>query len=145
MDGIIYGAIVGLGMGVEESFALLNLMVAPNVLTLPVELVRLCGHLVMGGICGFGVGIVRMRMAGWPRALGASFAIALGLHFSWDWVALASSHGSTLSVARTFFAIAIMLGGMLVFGKMVHLGSRLSREWFAPGSKRSPWGWPFRP
>jgi protease PrsW len=145
MDGIIYGAIVGLGMGVEESFSLLNLMAAPNLLTLPVELVRLCGHLVMGGICGFGVGIVRVRMAGWSRALGLSFAIAFALHFGWDWVALSSPDGSTLSVARTFLAMGIMLLGMIVFGMMVHLGSRLSRDFFAPGSTRSLWGWPFSP
>lgn len=143
MDGIIYGAIVGLGMGVEESFSLLNLMAAPNLLTLPVELVRLCGHLVMGGICGFGVGIVRMRLAGWPRALGWSFAIAFALHFGWDWVALASPDGSSLTELRTLLAIIIMLSGMLVFGMMVHLGSRLSRGLFAPGSARSLWGWPF--
>jgi RsiW-degrading membrane proteinase PrsW (M82 family) len=143
MDGIIYGAVVGLGMGVEESFSLLNLMAEKNLLTLPVELVRLCGHLVMGGICGFGVGTARMRMAGWPRALGWSFAIAFALHFAWDFVALASPDGSTLSLVRTFLAIGIMLGGMLVFGSMVHLGSRLSRGMFAPGSARRLWGWPF--
>jgi RsiW-degrading membrane proteinase PrsW (M82 family) len=143
MDGIIYGAIIGLGMGVEESFSLLNLMASPNVVMLPVELVRLCGHLVMGGICGFGFGIVRMRMAGGPRALCVSFAIAFALHFGWDWIALASPDGSSLTVVRTLLAIAIMLSGMIVFGMMVHLGSRLSRELLAPGSTRSLWGWPF--
>ena len=64
MDGLVYGSIVGLGMGLEESLYLLNLPAEPNVLTLPVELVRLFGHLIMGGIAGFGVGMARTGIAG---------------------------------------------------------------------------------
>ena len=52
MDGIVYGSMVGLGMALEESFYLLGLLEAPDVLLLPVELVRLFGHLVMAGIVG---------------------------------------------------------------------------------------------
>jgi RsiW-degrading membrane proteinase PrsW (M82 family) len=142
MDGIVYGAIVGLGMAVEESLA----HIGPgheSLWGLPVELVRLLGHLVMGGIGGFGVGIARARLAGWPRALGRSFAAAVLLHFLWDWVALSSAGGASLSPMLTFAGVVIMTGGMLLFGVRVELASRLSREQFDPGSTRTLWGWPF--
>jgi RsiW-degrading membrane proteinase PrsW (M82 family) len=144
MDGIIYGSIVGLGMAVEESFYLLNLMRAPNVLTLPVELVRLLGHLVMGGIAGFGVGMAAMKVRGWPSMLIRSFAIALAIHFAWDWIALASPDGASLPAGRSFLGIAVMLGGVLAYGRLVVEGARLSKVRFAPASVRSLWGWPFR-
>jgi RsiW-degrading membrane proteinase PrsW (M82 family) len=144
MDGIIYGSMVGLGMGLEESFYLLNLARAPNVLTLPVELVRLLGHLVMGGIAGFGVGLAAVRTAGWRRALAVSFGLALALHFSWDFVALSSSDGATLPPLHSLAAAGIMLAGIALYGALVLLASRLSKAAFAPASVRSLWGWPFQ-
>lgn len=143
MDGIVYGSIVGLGMGVEESFYLLNLLDEPSILTLPVELVRLLGHLIMGGIAGFGVGLVRMRVPRAGRTLVICFAVALLLHFSWDWVALEASADQVMSVWQTAAAVAIMLIGMGVFGVVVINGSRSSKRIFAPQSMRTLWGWPF--
>jgi RsiW-degrading membrane proteinase PrsW (M82 family) len=144
MDGIIYGSIVGLGMALEESFYLLNLMRAGNVLVLPVELVRLLGHLVMGGIAGFGVGMAATRLPGWPAVLARSFGIALALHFAWDWIALASPDGESLPAPRAFLAIGVMLAGVLAYGWLVVQGTRLSKVRFAKASARSLWGWPFR-
>jgi RsiW-degrading membrane proteinase PrsW (M82 family) len=143
MDGIVYGSVVGLGMGLEESFYLLNLLSEPNILTLPVELVRLFGHLVMGGITGFGIGMVRGGIFGWQRALARTFAIAWALHFTWDWLALTASNASSMSALRTWAAVAIMLAGIIFYGLLVELGSRLSKERFDPKSDRTLWGWPF--
>jgi RsiW-degrading membrane proteinase PrsW (M82 family) len=144
MDGIIYGSIVGLGMALEESFYLLNLMRAKNVLLLPVELVRLLGHLVLGGIAGFGVGIAAMRIPGWPAVLARFFGIALALHFAWDWIAQASPDGESLPAGQSLLAIAVMLAGFLAYGWIVVEGARLSRVRFASARARSLWGWPFR-
>lgn len=143
MDGIVYGSIVGLGMGLEESFYLLNLLAAPNILTLPVELVRLLGHLIMGGIAGFGIGMARARVFGWQRALVRTFAVAWALHFVWDWLALASPDESSMSAMHTLAAVAVMLGGIVFYGLLVELGSSLSKERFDPESPRTLWGWPF--
>ncbi len=143
MDGIVYGSIVGLGMAAEESLHFLPAGGASEKL-FPLELVRLAGHLVMGGIGGFGVGIWRMRAPAWPRALALSFSAAAALHFSWDWVALSATAGRRLPAGLAFLAAAIMLIGMAVYGALVVLGSRLSRAMFAPGSARSLWGFPFR-
>jgi RsiW-degrading membrane proteinase PrsW (M82 family) len=143
MDGIIYGSIVGLGMGIEESFYLLKLTRSPNVLTMPVELVRLLGHLVLGGIAGFGVGMAAMKVPGWPGALVRTFAVALALHFAWDWIALASADGE-LPPGRSFLGVAVMLVGFLAYGRLVIEGARLSKVRFAKADARSLWGWPFR-
>jgi len=144
MDGIIYGSIVGLGMAAEESLHFLQARSAADLLLFPLELVRLLGHLVMGGIGGFGVGIGRMGTSGWRRALVLSFSTAIALHFSWDWVALAAADRTTMSTELTLLAAAIMLVGIGIYGALVVLGSRLSRATFAPESVRSLWGFPFK-
>ncbi len=144
MDGLVYGSFVGLGMGLEESLYILNLLAEPNVLTLPVELVRLFGHLIMGGIAGFGVGMARTGVAGWKPVLARTFAVAWALHFVWDWLALAAPDGSSMSSMQTVAAIAIMLGGIVFYGMLVDLGSSLSKERFDPKSSRTLWGWPFK-
>jgi RsiW-degrading membrane proteinase PrsW (M82 family) len=144
MDGIIYGSIVGLGMAAEESLHFLQGRSAFALHLLAQELVRLLGHLVMGGIAGFGVGVGRMGIPGWRRALAITFSAALTLHFSWDWVALAAADETTLSKRLTFLAVAILLAGIVVYGMLVVAGSRLSRAVFAPQSARSLWGFPFK-
>jgi len=144
MDGIIYGSIVGLGMAAEESLHFLQARSAVELFLFPLELVRLLGHLVMGGIAGFGVGVGRLGIPGWRRAFLASFSAALALHFTWDWVALAAAFRTTLSTSLTVLAVAIMLAGIVLYGFLVVAGSRLSRARFAPGSPRSLWGFPFK-
>jgi RsiW-degrading membrane proteinase PrsW (M82 family) len=144
MDGIIYGSIVGLGMAVEESLYFLQARSALDLLLFPLELVRLLGHLVMGGIAGFGVGIGRSGTPGWRRALVLTFSMAIALHFSWDWVALAATDGARMSTGLTLLAVAVMLVGIGVYGSLVVLGESLSRARFAPESARSLWGFPFR-
>ena len=141
MDGIIYGSIVGLGMAAEESLDFLQARSALDLFLFPLELVRLLGHLVMGGISGFGVGMVRTGMSRWRRAL---LSAAFALHFSWDWVAVAAGDAAALSPPLTLVAIAIMLAGIGIYGALVVLGSRMSRAMFAPGSVRSLWGFPFK-
>jgi len=143
MDGIIYGSVIGLGMAVEESLYFLQARSAAELFLFPQELVRLLGHLVMGGIAGFGVGIGRTGAPGWRRAFVLSFSAAVALHFSWDWVALAAD-GTTMSAGPAVLASAILLTGIGIYGMLVVSGSKLSRQAFAPGSVRSLWGFPFK-
>lgn len=143
MDGIVYGSMVGLGMALEESFYLLGLLEAPDVLLLPVEVVRLLGHVVMAGIVGFGVGLARTRAAGWPGHLVRCLVVAFLLHFAWDWIALDASDAVSLTSLQTVASIGLMLFGILYYGGLVVLGSTLSKQKFAPDSSRVLWGWPF--
>jgi RsiW-degrading membrane proteinase PrsW (M82 family) len=144
MDGIIYGSIVGLGMAVEESLDFLKARSVAELLLFPLEMVRLLGHLIMGGIAGFGAGTARMKTPGWRRSLLLSVVAAIALHFSWDWVALAATDGTMLPTPLTILAVAIMLAGIGIYGALVAAGSRLSRAVFAPGSSRTLWGFPFK-
>jgi len=143
MDGIIYGSMAGLGMAVEESVYCLRGSTA-KVLLPPEELVRICGHLVMGGIGGFALGMARVRRRGWPLAVAGGLAAAVGLHFGWDWLALSSNAGG-LTVAQTGLAVALMLGGMLVYAALLTIASHWSHALFAPGIPERvwSWGWPF--
>ena len=143
MDGIVYGSMVGLGMALEESFYLLGLLEAPDVLLLPVELVRLLGHLVMAGIVGFGIGLARTRVPGWPSQLVRCLVAAFLLHFLWDWIALDAADAASLTSLQTVASIALMLFGMLFYGSLVVVGSKLSKQMFAPESTAGLWGWPF--
>lgn len=140
LDGLVYGSLAGIGMAVEES---LNGPGASSRVT-SLELVRVFGHMVMGGLAGFGVGLARRRIHGWPEALAGSLAAAVTLHFLWDWIALWRPPAG-LHLWQALGAAGLMCGGVLVYGVLVERGSILSKAAFAPGSRRSLWGWPFRP
>jgi RsiW-degrading membrane proteinase PrsW (M82 family) len=143
MDGIVYGSMVGLGMALEESFYLLGLLESPDMLLLPVEVVRLLGHLVMAGIVGFGVGLARTRSSGWPSMFVRCLVVAFFLHFLWDWIALAATDAASLTPLQTLASIALMLFGIFFYGSLVVAGSKLSKQMFAPESTVVLWGWPF--
>ncbi len=143
VDGLVYGSMVGLGMALEESFHLLGLLNAPGPITLPLELVRLAGHLVMGGIVGFGLGLARISIPGWKRKLVQCFFIATAIHFVWDWMALTAPDRASVNAFQTAASVAVMLFGMLFYGALVHEGSVLSKHRFAPESHLELWGWPF--
>ncbi len=135
MDGLIYGSMAGLGAALEEGIAVLRAAPGSGGVLPPEELVRLSGHLVMGGIGGFGVGCLVYRDGRWPRAVAASFLAALLLHFGWD---LAALHAETVpGVDRdALLSAALMLAGFLLYGRLVVLGSRWSQQVFAPGAPR---------
>lgn len=144
MDGLVYGSIVGIGMALEESWAMLSQSSAPSAF-LPVELVRVSGHLVMGGITGFGVGVTKrpgVRRRQWAGALAACFASSILLHFLWDVAALAETLSGGLARWPALAGSAVMLAGMVTYGALVVIGARWSRQAFAPASRRTLWGWP---
>jgi len=142
LDGLVYGAFAGLGMAVEESFHYLGFSVlGPE--TTAREIVRLLAHHLMGGIAGFGVGMARFRMRHWRPVLAACFLASFALHTLWDVVS-----GLQLErlVERGFpnaAAIALLLAAVFLFGFLVTVGGRWSRERFAPEDRRSRWAWPF--
>jgi len=143
MDGLIYGSIVGLGMAIEESLFYLDLDPAVGDVLPPTEIVRLCGHLVMGGITCFAIGMARFRMRGWAPALAGCVLLSMTLHFIWDHIAFNAGSKGVMSRGQTAAAVTVMIGGMLVYGRLTVTASRWSRAMFEPGSRRRLWGWPF--
>jgi RsiW-degrading membrane proteinase PrsW (M82 family) len=137
MDGLIYGSMVGLGAALEEGVAVLRHRAGEGPWLPPEELVRMCGHLVMGGIGGFGVGRARFRQPGWPLALGLGLLAALSLHFGWDFLALRAEPLRAGPSRQALLGAALMLAGMLLYGRLVVVASRWSRRFFSPESTRA--------
>ncbi len=142
MDGIIYGSIVGLGMALEESVYYLGLWGERGPMLPASEPVRLCGHLVMGGITAFAVGMARLGMARWKRALLVCLAFSVAMHSAWDWIAFTAGAAGRMHPWQTAAAIGLMVGGMLFYGALVVVAADWSRRLFAPHRAAALWGWP---
>ncbi|MFM9995787.1 MAG: PrsW family glutamic-type intramembrane protease [Phycisphaerales bacterium] len=153
IDGLIYGSFAGLGCAVEESIGVLDRL-EPGEGLPPQEVVRQLGHMVMGGIGGFGVGRLHRRSGSspYPRERGAAgvigmiagcYAVAVALHFAWDVVALPANDSGAMTTRQRAIAVATMVAGLAVYGWMVGVGSRRSALVFGGERPRGLWGWPF--
>jgi len=143
MDGLIYGSVVGIGMALEEATVAAARGVTGSVLsTLGAEVVRIFGHLLMGGITGFGVGMIRRRGGGrsWIGIAAACVAVAVAVHFCWDYLALSGAMYFDAEPWIVPASIGLMVVSMGVYGALVVVGSRSSRAVFAPGSPVRVWG-----
>lgn len=148
MDGIVYGALAGLGFALEESRFYLDLVLRsahrPSGADLfGQEVTRLILHFLTGGIGGFGLGLLATRvqkgaviLVGW---LGAAFAI----HFLWDY-ACGLPQGDDDGLFRRGTAVGLMLFALTLFGIAVRVGNRWSSLQH-PASGKPPrlFGWPF--
>ena len=139
MDGVIYGSMAGLGAALEESFGVLQGLPDVDWAAARPELVRYAGHLVMGGIGGFGVGMAVIRKRGWPLVLAGGLAVSMLIHFLWDVIALTVRGRDEMDPKLSLASTGLMLTGMLVYGILVTIGSRWSREVFDPTSERRLW------
>jgi RsiW-degrading membrane proteinase PrsW (M82 family) len=141
MDGVVYGSLAGLGAALEESLAYRRMW--PSALVPAGELVRLWAHVVLGGIVGFPLGFWR----GAPRrsAIGTLLALSVVacLHFGWDAVVLSVREGAAPRPTQILAGIALMLGSLTLYGRLVVIASASSRHQFAPESAARLWGWPF--
>jgi len=147
MDGLIYGSFVALGMALEESIFYLRLSFADGLGASDLELVgreavRLVLHILLGGITGFGVGLIieHSRLRHWLPVLAGWLAASMTIHFLWDWLCgiPAAQPGQPTATIREEViqrgvAVVLMLLAMAAFAYSVVLGSRLSRARFAPG------------
>ena len=143
IDGLVYGSLVGLGMAATESVYVLGELPDGIFVLPPSELVRLLGHIVLGGITGYAIGPARLGHSGWPLWLVGCVSFTVVWHFAWDWIAFTGQARGSMSVWETMAGVALMLMGMLMYGALVARGSGHSRAAFAPGSTRRVWGWPF--
>jgi RsiW-degrading membrane proteinase PrsW (M82 family) len=145
LDGLIYGSLAGLGMALEESVAYLRAEPrGPRILP-PVELVRLCGHLVMGGIGAFALGMAATGRRAWPLALVGGLVAATSFHFAWDWLALSVADARELSPGNSVLGVVLMVAGLALYGTLTAIGSNWSHGTFDPDRPPRLWGWPFSP
>jgi RsiW-degrading membrane proteinase PrsW (M82 family) len=144
IDGLIYGSFVGLGFGLGESFYAVSLT-GPEWYQVPTEAVRLFLHTLMGGVGGYGIGLLVFpgRKASWPAWLVGGLLLAIMTHFLWNfYVGLVPVEQSGPQTQGA--AVVLMLGLTGTYGFLVVTGTAHSRTVFAPDDRRSVWGWPFR-
>lgn len=133
LDGAIYGAFAGLGAAVYESIRHIGWPSAEPFLP-ATEPIRLMGHLIMGGIGGFGVGFVKVLRAsqGWWWLTGCLLG-AMALHFAWDVIAFEAADRGRMLPWHTSASILLMLAGMVAFRLLVRKGAERSRVWVGSG------------
>jgi RsiW-degrading membrane proteinase PrsW (M82 family) len=143
MDGVVYGSMAGLGAALEESLFYQGLSPTLATFVPAAELVRLWAHVVLGGIVGFPLGFWRAAPRRAFLAGLGGLAVAVGLHFGWDAVVLTAPDELALGAGRTLAGVALMIGSLLLYGRLVVIASSRSRLELAPGSALRLWGWPF--
>lgn len=131
IDGLLYGSFAGLGAALEESVFILSKSHITGYLP-PQEPVRLCGHLVMGGIAAFGLGLLTIRSRWAIPIIVACLAGAAGLHTAWDVAAFSAADyrrdGLRPEAWHSTIPIALMLMGMITYRRLAAIGARLTRS-----------------
>lgn len=132
LDGAIYGSFAGLGAAVYESAVHLGFPAhdhLPHFLPAS-EPVRLMGHLIMGGIGGFGVGFLRTSAPPrrWRTLIGC-LGGAILLHTAWDVIAFDAADRGRMLPWHTAVSILLMIGGMVAFRMLIRVGTGHSRRW----------------
>ena len=139
IDGLIYGSVVGLGMaGAESLMRLESLPTRPSVLP-AAEAVRFLGHLILGGITGYGVGPARIRHPLWVPILLSCVLAAVLWHFAWDWIAYDAAFRGAVVTWHTYASMLLMVSGLALYGGLVTKGSARSRKRFDPTSRKRVW------
>lgn len=130
LDGIVYGSFAGLGAALIESIWVIS---GERHLTFlpPQEPVRLAGHVVMGGIGGFGVGLLTMQRRYTFALIILCYFAAVLLHTLWDAVAFSAANHYRMSAKvraeHSIAAVVIMLVGMVSYRRLIAIGARLTR------------------
>ena len=143
-DGLMYGAMAGLGFAVGESVFYIQLA-GKQAAWLDVwgqESIRLLLHLLLGGISCMGLGLARFRIRRWPLLLLSGVAAAMLLHFLWDYFC-GLVPPSTDSLRLRILAVALMLTALGLFGTAVLLAQHYSRLLHCEIEPQQIWGWPF--
>lgn len=143
MDGVVYGSMAGLGAALEESLFYAASSPSGGTWVPAGELVRLWAHVVLGGIAGFALGFWRARPRRAALATGVLLAVAIALHFSWDAIVLSGPEGFPPTLDQSLAGVGLMVGSLILYGRLVTLASARSRRQFAPHSRQGLWGWPF--
>lgn len=133
LDGFVFGSFVGLGAAIEESIAVLRDSEATRYLP-PQEPIRIAGHLIMGGIGSFGLGLLtapRSRLTRAFIAVPLCFLFAFALHAAWDASAFRAALSfrtiSRLELRDTLAPVSLMIVGLIAYRLLAAWGAAESR------------------
>lgn len=143
MDGVVYGSMAGLGAALEESLFYAASSPSGGTWVPAGELVRLWAHVVLGGIAGFSLGFWRSRPRRAALATGVLLTVAIALHLAWDVIVLSVPEGFPPTLTQSLAGVGLMVGSLILYGRLVTLASARSKRQFAPDSRQGLWGWPF--
>lgn len=123
VDGIIYGSLVGLGCALEESVSyFLHPVTRPW--GTPTEVIRILGHLIFGGLSGFGIG--SLWSCSIPRRLAAAhlvigFGVAILLHYLWDVQASQGFMRASPTLTDRGAQVGLMLSGFAAYATVLRI------------------------
>lgn len=123
VDGIIYGSVVGFGCAIEESIAYFYEPVSRPWGPGP-EVIRVMGHLIFGGLGGFGVGLIVCNTVSRRRAwllFVLGFSTALLLHFLWDVLASGMVMRAQPTNTDRVLQISLMFVGLIAYAAALKL------------------------
>jgi len=132
IDGLVFGAMAGLGAAVFESCYMLPRDVplegVPALAVAGPELVRVFMHTVWGAIVGFPMGLIALHRRG-MRVLLLCYVMSAVLHTGWNaMVGFVSVQGSH----ERWTAGGIVVLSSAMFGLFVLIGNEWSRRRFDP-------------
>lgn len=145
-DGLIYGALAGLGFAVEESIFYINMPGSAfgGLVVAGRESVRLMLHLLLGGLTCVGLGLARFRIRRWPAVLAGGMSASMAIHFAWDYCCgLPAALETVPSVGERIISVALMLAALVLFAAAVVFALKHSGDTHAPHRHGALWGWPF--
>ncbi len=135
MDGVTYGAFVGLGFGIGEAY-----LVGEGGVT---DALRLFFHATLGGIDGFALGMRSARVSGWKRTLLMWVSASVAIHVAWDFLALEVLSAPSVGFLLRAALPVLLLSLVGLYGASVVRATRWSKRVFAPTERTKIWGWPF--
>ena len=146
MDGLIYGSFIGLGFALFESLLYQSVTVA----NLQIQMQCMCGeavrfvlHLLMGGMCGFGIGLARFGVRRWQAILWTWTLSAVAIHFCWDFLCGLPTKSPDSMLLQRFVSVSLLLTAVGLYGSAVLMGLKESSLIHGTGARHSIWGWPF--
>ena len=107
------------------------------------ESIRLILHFVTGGLDGFGIGFVWMKVRQGKIILPTWISASVAIHFLWDYACGMPQDAD--AVFQRSVAVLLMLFGLVLFGVAVYVGNVTSKTFHPPqdGERRRLVGWPF--
>jgi RsiW-degrading membrane proteinase PrsW (M82 family) len=144
-DGLLYGAMVGLGAAAYESRAFVDLAQIPEIELVAQNVARVLSHPVLTAIAAAPLGLRKVpRLRRWAWVLVVpTLGLSMSMHFAWNAMSVLAEAEGAARVSLNMAAIGIMIAGLGLLGLFLVLASRMAEQDLGLRPVRKLWGWPF--